>query len=218
MNYLQLCQNVCQEVGINEIPSVTGQTGDAARIVNWVKNAWLEVQGASAEWNFLWKRVAFDSTAGVKQYTPAVSDVNVWDTQYFTLFKKSEGESTETALIVMPHHEFKREDVGTHDNQRPTHLIVVPNGDLILYPTPDDVYTVQLAYWKHPVELAANTDTPAIPSYLHSMIVDKAMEYYAAYEEAPNVYQGAATRYQQKLNRLLRMNSPLIALGETPLA
>ena len=218
MNYLELCQAVAREMGVNEPASTTGQTGDALRIVNWVKNAWLEVQASSAEWNFLWKRVSFETTTGTKQYTPSTNDVNVWDTHYFTLYKTADGESTETALKVMPHYDFKREDVGTHENSRPTHVVLVPNGDILLYPTPDDAYTVQLAYWKHPVSLSANTDTPAIAEFLHGIIVDKAIEYYGVFEEAPNVYQGAALRYQQKLNRLLRSDSPMMAQGETPLA
>jgi len=218
MNYLELCQALAREMGVNAPASVIGQSGDAARIVNWVKEAWFEVQAADAEWDFLWKRVSFQTSAGTQQYTPSLNDVNVWDPKYFTVFKTSEGEATETALLHMPHWEYKREDVGVVEQQRPTHVIFIPNGDLILHPTPDATYTVQLAYWKHPVELSAASDTPVIPAFLHSMIVDKAMEYYGVYEEAPNIYQGAAMRYQQKLNHLLRRSAPMIAQGETPLA
>jgi len=218
MNFLELCQAVSREMGVNEVASTSGQTGDAKRIVEWVRNAWLEIQGASAEWNFLWKRVAFQTSSGTKQYTPSSSDVNVWDTHYFSVFKTSEGEDTETALRVMSHRDYKREDIGVPTESRPTHIILVPNGDMILYPTPDDAYTVQLAYYKHPVSLSADSDTPAIAAHFHSMIVDKAIEYYGVFEEAPNVYQGAALRYQQKFNRLLRSQSPMMAQGETPLA
>ena len=218
MNYLELCQAVAREMGVSEPASTSGQTGDARRIVEWVKNAWLEIQASSAEWNFLWKRVQFETLSGTSQYTPSLNDVNVWDKNYFTAFKTTEGEGTETPLVYMPHREYKRADVGTHESARPSHIVMMPNGDILLHPTPDDAYTVQLAYWKHPVTLSANTDTPAIPEFLHGIIVDKAIEYYGVYEEAPNVYQGASLRYQQKLNRLIRNSSPLMAQGEHPIA
>lgn len=40
-----------------------------------------------------------------------------------------------------------------------------------LYPTPDQVYPIELRYWKMPAQLVNDTDVPTIPADYHNLLV-----------------------------------------------
>ena len=56
MNFLDLCQRLVQETGIADggPATVTGQTGDMARVVDWINDSWLKIQSMRADWNWAW--------------------------------------------------------------------------------------------------------------------------------------------------------------------
>ena len=56
--YLQLCQKLRQEceVGGTGPSAVTGQTGELARLVTWIADAYTELQ---QEYDWLWLRSEF---------------------------------------------------------------------------------------------------------------------------------------------------------------
>lgn len=217
MNYLQLCQAVAREVGVTEPAATANQTGDSKRIVEWVKRAWLEVQSEHPEWDFLWVRTEFDTVSGVTEYNPATT-VKRWDPESFTIYLKSDGESTERALPDQSYSDFKKADIGTKDNAYPNKVVVLPNNYLLLSPAPDAVYTIQCNYWKNPVELSADSDTPAVNAQYHNTIVDKALEYYYLFEQDAQMYQGANLRYQEGMVRMKQDYMPEITIQTTPLA
>ena len=71
MNFLDLCQRLVQETGIaDEGPAtVTGQTGDMGRIVNWTNDAWLKIQSIRADWNWAWSTGTSTLTAATNTVT-----------------------------------------------------------------------------------------------------------------------------------------------------
>ena len=71
MNFLDLCQRLVQETGIaDEGPAtVTGQTGDMGRIVNWINDAWLKIQSIRADWNWAWSTGTSTLTAATNTVT-----------------------------------------------------------------------------------------------------------------------------------------------------
>jgi hypothetical protein len=74
MNYLQLCQRVAQEAGIvGTFPTTTtGQTGELKRIVDWVAEAYTNLQNET-NWRWLRKRAVFNTVANQREY--AYTDV-----------------------------------------------------------------------------------------------------------------------------------------------
>lgn len=54
-----------------------------------------------------------------------------------------------------------------------------------LYPTPDQVYPLELRYWKMPAQLVNDTDVPTLPADYHSMLIYWAVsEAYAAEDDS----------------------------------
>jgi hypothetical protein len=53
---------------------------------------------------------------------------------------------------------------------RPT-VYTVRDNELILYPTPDAIYSFTLRYWKLPIDMVADTDTPELPVQDQELLV-----------------------------------------------
>jgi hypothetical protein len=81
MNFLQLCQRAAVECGVASgsaikiaLPTTVGATGALGRIVNWVNDAWTDVQMDNDEWEWmrasslLGSGVAFTTVAGKYSY------------------------------------------------------------------------------------------------------------------------------------------------------
>ena len=57
MNYLELCRRARRECGIagaeTDPTAVTSQVGEYRRLVDWVSEAWTEIQGRHTDWRWL---------------------------------------------------------------------------------------------------------------------------------------------------------------------
>jgi hypothetical protein len=83
MNFLQIVNRVRQNVGVSgaDLTTVTGLTGESARIANWVNESWLDMQAMRQDWQWLRNAIAFPTVAGQAAYTPAqigASDFGLW--------------------------------------------------------------------------------------------------------------------------------------------
>jgi len=88
MNYLQLCNRLRTAVGISgaDMVSVTGQSGEARQVTQWINEAWMDLQATRQDWNWLRKSVAFPTVSNRVNYTPAmigVTDLGTWDRDTF---------------------------------------------------------------------------------------------------------------------------------------
>lgn len=69
-----------------------------------------------------------------------------------------------------------------------------------LYPTPDNAYPIEVRYWKLPVALSADTDTPTLPADYHNMLIYGATaECYRAEDDHATAAQWQA-RFDQALS------------------
>lgn len=74
--------------------------------------------------------------------------------------------------------------------------------NLHLYPTPDQVYPLELRYWKIPAALSADTDVPTIPSDYHNILIYSACaEGYRAEDDHATAQQWQAL-YDRGLSQL----------------
>src|SRR2546423_697971 len=46
----------------------------------------------------------------------------------------------------------------------------IDGGNLHLYPTPNNVFTLELRYWKLPADLVNDSDIPSIPAGYHDLL------------------------------------------------
>ncbi len=236
MNYLELCRRARRECGIagaeTNPTAVTSQVGEYRRLVDWVSEAWTEIQGRHTDWRWLRRELTFNTTAGDGSYSYGdVTDVDAaavisrfshwWahdEEMPFTIYLTSAGAAGERDLIYIPWENFRwHYRRGVHNNAPPVHISVDPQNRLVLGPTPDAIYTVKGTYQRGPQILAADGDTPEFGSQYHMLIVYRTMEKYSIFENAPEVYDGGKKAEGRLMAQLEAVELPEFRLAE-PLA
>jgi hypothetical protein len=201
MNYLQLCAKMRRDIGIQGSgpTSVTSQTGNYQRIVDYIADADDEIQSLYEDWDFLRTTVAFNTISATSTYTTAAisaGTVGKWDVESFA-FKPN--TTSYRPLSNVDFHDWKnsgdRYYVNTDDE--PTQFVIDQNESIILIPTPDAVYAVQAEHWVSPSRMAANTDTSVIPSRFHQMIIELATIKYGTYDENNALITAAMYQYDK---------------------
>lgn len=221
MNFLTLAQRVRQECGISGTgpATVTGQTGEMKRVVDWTNQAWLEIQSSRPNWGWMSKTFVKPLNIGVSEYAGtdlALTDLRYWDKSLLTI---QETQADESVLPFIDYNLFRvRYQVGTQTNNRPKEVSITPNNTLVFGPTPDKAYTISGRYFQTPSEMTANTDVPSLPSEFHMLIVYKAMEYYGVFENAAEVYEGGKAAYNRLFSRLVASELPETTIDAPPLA
>ena len=231
MNYLQLAQRLAVECGVTGggPSAVTGQTGMYAKLVNWINDAWVEIQGMHDNWNWMREPFTFLTVANTGDYLPAsitntltaatMTDLRYWWKDTFRCQKQSIGVQDEQWLVEWEYQVFRNTyRFNLQVAGRPVVFAIKPNGKAVMLgQIPNDVYEIMGEYQKLPSSLAANTDTPAMPTHLHMAIVYKAMQFYGLYEAAPEVLSKGNTEFSRLMNQLEREQLPELYLGN-PLA
>lgn len=222
MTFLELCKRVSRECGIAGTgpAAVTGQSGEASRVVNWVISAYDDLQIKRPDWYWLRGSFSFATTADDGRYTSSdagiASRFQDWDLASLRLYLTS--TSDEQELCFVPYDKFRSQYlVGPQTSSRPYHFSVSPAKELLLGPAPNDTYTVSGEYYKAPQTLAADSDEPELPSRYHMAIAYRAMMMYARFESASEIYEDANTNYKRlvraiELNQLpgIEMGAPLL--------
>jgi hypothetical protein len=214
MTFLELCQKLRQEAGISGAgpASVVNQQGEYARIVNWIINAWQEIQLTRKDWYFLRGDFTFDTVALKGAYTPAEAGIStrfkMWDIDSLRLYLKSTGQNDERSLTYLPYEDFRRQFLtGQRLNNRPLYFTFDTDLNLVFGDIPEAVYTVTGEYFKKPQVFAStvtenNTVVPDMPEEYHMLIVYEALKKYAMFEAAPEVLQYAMTNASRIYNAL----------------
>lgn len=194
MTFLDLCKFVFREGGITgEITSVTNQTGEALRVVEWVKMAYMQLlNDQSLNWNFLRNTAAVQLTAGKGTYTFAelnLADTVQWDTRSMRVAVNAD-LSDETFLAHMRFplfREFWMFSTRRTLQSRPLNVAVDDDTNLCFGPIPDRAYWVSLQTQGMPSALAEDDDVPIIPARFHDLIGWIALRHYGMFEAAPEV-------------------------------
>ena len=73
MNFLEITKRTRELAGIAGTgPTTTlSQTGEMGRLVNWVKQSWIDIQNLHQTWNFMLTELSFATVAAQKDYTLA---------------------------------------------------------------------------------------------------------------------------------------------------
>lgn len=93
MNYLQLVNRARVECGVsgNALATTQNQTGENARFTSWVSTAYVDVQSAKDDWNFMRGQFNVQINPGVQTITAAatVPTLDNWKKRQFSSFYKS---------------------------------------------------------------------------------------------------------------------------------
>lgn len=206
MTFLELCQRLRQEVGAagNGPSAVTSQNGEYKRIVDWVVQAWREIQLDRERWFFAWAQGSVAVTTEFRDYSPP-SDFQVWDGD--TLYLGSQ------KLQPMAWEKFKTQHREDSQAAVPTAITQLPNGNFRLDTTPKQAGLLTLDYYRTPQSLSDAIDIPRLPVDYHMLIVYRAMFYYALYENAQEVISAAQLGERQMMNDLITRHHDPVTLG-----
>ena len=221
MNLLQLVNQARVECGVSgpALTTAVGQTGESGRMVAWVVQAWTDIQTSKEDWLFMRESFDFNTTANVWEYSPTdagLTDFGNWKRDSFrcasdlTLFRD------EQLLNYMEWTTFRnlyRYANMRNTTARPVVVSIMPNKDLAFGSTPDGVYVIDGEYYTQPVTLAADADTPLLPTRFHMAIVYRSMMYYAGYEAAPEVMARGDFEYRRLYSRMEIDQLPTLISG-----
>lgn len=215
--FLELSQRLRQEAGISGTgpSSVTGQTGEMKRVVDWISAAYEDVQIKHPCWQFLRTEFSFSTIASTSAYLPSAVSLTEhadWIEQNLTCYLTSVAD--EQPLDVIPWDEFKGAyQIGTISTGRPSIAAIKPDKSLIFWPTSDAAYTIRGEYYKRAQSMTANADEPLFPARFHLILVWRALMLYGAQESAPEVYAHGLNEYRRMMNALSRDQLPAKTLG-----
>lgn len=232
MTYLSLCQDTrreCRVAGTSTTPStVVGQTGRLGDIVAWVAQAYTEIQEAK-DWNWLRSTFTVNTVANDDTYaygdctdsrlSAVITRFSKWwlrngDESNITLYLTSAGVGGENYLTPIDWIDFReRYKRGTQTTGQPIHVAIDPQGNLVLGPKPDAIYTINGEYQMSPQTLTADADVPEMPTRFHSLIMYRAMEKYGAANGAPEVFNRGGYEGGKKVRALERNQLPDVTLN-----
>jgi hypothetical protein len=235
MNFLSLCQRLLVECAATNVTLSTAQSpvGEAVRFVNWINQAWTELQTMHDDWewmrssNLLGGGVSFVPVAGVAN-TPlgtGPGTLNLdpslfggkWVIDSFRNYVTTVGPQSE---IFMPHIGFDwwRDSYMYGANRfvqtRPAVFAVGSDKSICVGPASNGLYTVTGDYFAAPTSMSADTDLPiGLPNQYHMILVYQGMIYYGTYEAAPEIATRGMDGYQTLLTQLERRYGPRVRLA-----
>ena len=195
--------------------SVLGQVGENLRVVNWVRDAWLEIQRKHAasdairpHWKFLWGHKEIETTTVVDGESASISlGSNVQSILPGTILvrKATEGDS---AYETLPFFDYRsnaglfrhglRTDMGP-----PEMCTRNPLGALLIVPEPDQKYHFHMEIYQSPQTLVENLDVPLVAGEDQQMvIIYRALIAYAREEDAPEILAVAPSQYEEGMRAL----------------
>lgn len=210
--------------------TVVSQTGQLGNIVAWVAQSYTEIQNRHADW--LWLRSTWTVNTVASDDTYAYGDVTdsrlsapiarfrrwwLYDNDGFPNVKcylTSAGVAGEKYLLPLPWAAFR--DLyrrGTQTNNAPVHVTVDPQRNLIIGPKPDAIYTITGEYQMSAQVLAADADTPEMPSDYHQLIVYEAMKKAGGSSSASEVSARGITEGNKVMRQLEANQRPECVLA-----
>jgi hypothetical protein len=196
MNYLALANRLRAESAIsgNGIATVINQVGEYKKLIDWINMAYVDIQNTHVEWEFLRKDLAFNTIADTQNYVKTgigLSDFGEWSLDSMRVYLAATGIGQEQYLNPVPWDEFRNAFLfGATRTQTgvPVYIAQKPDRSLILFPIPNDVYTVNGEYFREPHELVLDVDEPLFPSKYHMVIVWRALMMYAVQANAQELF------------------------------
>jgi len=235
MNFLDLVNRCRVECGVTAAPltTVVGATGEAARFVGWVSDAWSDIQLKRDDWKFMQGEFSFPTQANVREYLPTVAVPNgsfgEWMPETFRIYTTTQSDEMYLSQWDWPLYRdvylFGANASVFNSPGRSVAFAVRPEtSGLNIAQPPDAVYTIYGRYKKQTMNLGSGTnpnwDVPSAPvgtgtsptanpgqiphfAEFHMLVVYFAMEKYATYESAPEVMARARKEQGSMYPRLV---------------
>lgn len=183
-DYLGLVNDVCGRV--NETQLTTSNFANAAGFYSTAKEAInssiRDMNQQTFQWPF--NHTDYDETlvAGTSRYAYQ-ADTKYVDMDTFRIRRDATFGNKTIKLVFMDYDEYVERyidaeyDTATSIRNTPRIVTRAPNQEYVIYPVPDQAYTLSYEYYALPTDLSANTDVPSLPVAFRHVIVDGAMYY-----------------------------------------
>lgn len=207
MTFLELCQELVQELGIagGSGPStVLNQQGELRNVVRWIRQSNLWIDNLFKDWKYLWFEysgvLGNNEQTTLNRFAPAPNSpagllVRKWDRESFWIDKQSAGSQP---LEYVEWRKFRAlYDTGRDIPRlgKPTTFTIRPDNSIQLFPIPDQTYTLTGEGWRRPTLLTNNNDVPLMPAEFHRLPVCRAAIMYGNREDAPEIISGMEAEY-----------------------
>jgi len=207
MNFLQLVQMTVQQSGtIHGLKPTTvlNQVDRLKQFVDFVREAYVDIQNAHRMWRWLNSRFIGQTIIGERSYSgtsflderdnSAITRFSQWGFKGdmsdagLSSFLTSTGAAQEGPLRFLDTDTFYQTQTrGVQTPGKPQFYSIDQQDRLVLSPIPDAVYTVRGKYRKSAQFLTADADIPEMPVDFHTIIKDAALSYIEGFDEGPRI-------------------------------
>lgn len=222
-NFLQICQRFVRESRISRSatplpPTVLNQSGQMQMVVDWVADAWVDLQTLHDDWRFMRRTAQFDLIQGQSEYTPQQCGIEPeefghWAPKTFRNYVTSVGLSSEIPMSYLSYDCWRdtyQYGAMRTSQSRPNVVTVMPNNNLGVSFTPVDGYSMIGDYYVAPVRMETDEEIPALPiQHNFMLIVYEAMVAYGYSEIAPERLERAKIKRRELLAKLRKDQLPL---------
>lgn len=207
--------------------SVSSAIDNDLRIVNAVRDCWLDLQLEPRNWRFMRKSLSGKSLSeGVGEYSQSsfgVTDVASWwheTCDYQPRVCQASSPQSEWSLKWLPYERFASMFlVGQPDNGVPQYWSQGLDGKLLIGPKPDATpYLLRIDYVREPTALTGDTDSPDMPTRFHMFLVWEALKSVAVTDASNENLARAADRAASLYDALCADQAEPITFAHRPLA
>lgn len=202
MNRLELCRRVILESGVSNVTLGTtlNQYGEAANFVNWVDDAWEEVQSL-LNWPSLWERAALTVPSGASSVAGGLAE---WR------YDLTEGVTRigDAPLVFLPYSDFKVM-YRTVSPGVPSAWTIQPDRSVALNAVVEAETAVTVERFRLPGRFSQDDDVPALPSEHHMMIAWRALMLYGGFDESGAAFQRGQSEYRKAKKRAFSEFGPM---------
>jgi hypothetical protein len=212
--------------GVPVLTTCQNQSGEALRFVNWVGDAWRDLQTAHDDWD--WMRSSNILGYGIS-VAPAAGVFNIplgtgagqvgvdptafgkWDKTTFRNYSTAAGVTSEMFMDEIPYDTWRDSyyfGAMRFQQTRPVAVAIGPDQSINLGPPTNGLYTITADFFMAAQEFVNDTDLPAgvgtnaLPQRFGMLIVYGAMQKYADYEAANEVTNRANREYGRLYDQL----------------
>lgn len=205
-NFLALAQKLHQEAGLagSGPASVSSQSGMAKNVVDWINDAWYEIQSKRPNWRFMWRSDGLINTvANQRGYDLAGLGFDCFPVRDSFKRRQTGQLGTEEWMTWYEYENFRASCLfGVERTGLPDSVTVDPSEYLQIDPVPTTDCQIRFEYYARPSYMSLNTDTPTLPVRYHDAIWILGLMKYSAYDENTALFQDSQRKYGTWMNRI----------------
>lgn len=218
MNYLQLVQSLHQILRADNNTlgaspdTVSNQQGLLGELVYFIKQSWLDIQGDSVRWRWMWGENTLTLVAGQDTVQPtAIPDFESYilansdsTGRFITMYRDSIADETIVRYVPYPAWQQSYLTRGERGTGQPANFTILPDNRLRFDLIADVSYTVRINYRKEAQTLLDDLDIPNCPPRHHMAIVWWAIvNYYCTTRDgAEGLRQRSLVQMRREMQRL----------------